>query len=201
MKIIFISGSHRKNSESTRIGKIVEQELKNLSPEITTDWIDLGDQPLPMWEESIWTGKGDLFELWKPYKSKLEEASAAVVLSPEYGGMASPALKNFLLFVGHSLAHKPIQLVTISSSVGGAYPVSELRASGYKNSRILYVPDHIIVRHCVDLFKEKPDKKSEEEKLLKRIHYNLQVFLEYAKALSTVRSSGVIDLRTHPNGF
>ena len=43
-------------------------------------------------------------------------------------------------------AHKPGLIVSISSGNGGAYPISELRSSSYKNSHILWIPENIIIR-------------------------------------------------------
>ena len=51
---------------------------------------------------------------------------------PEYGGMATPNSKIFLVFNNGELFHKPGLIVSISSGNGGAYPVSELRSSSYK---------------------------------------------------------------------
>ncbi len=37
-------------------------------------------------------------------------------------------------------------IVAVSSSSGGAYPIVELRASSDKNTRLCFIPDHVIVR-------------------------------------------------------
>jgi hypothetical protein len=38
-------------------------------------------------------------------------------------------------------------IIAVSGGAGGgAYPVAELRMSSYKNSRICYLPEHLIVR-------------------------------------------------------
>ena len=66
---------------------------------------------------------------------------------PEYGGMATPNSKTFLVFNNGELFHKPGLIISVSSGTGGAYPISELRSSSYKNSHIMWIPEHIIIRN------------------------------------------------------
>ena len=62
--------------------------------------------------------------------------------------MVPAGLKNFFLCFGRNeLAHKPGLIVGVSSADGGVYPVAELRMSSYKNSRICYIPEQLIVRN------------------------------------------------------
>ena len=62
--------------------------------------------------------------------------------------MATPIAKNFFLICNKGeLAHKPGLIVSISSGNGGAYPVSELRSSSYKNTHIMWIPEQIIIRN------------------------------------------------------
>ena len=68
----------------------------------------------------------------------LSSSDGFIIVVPEYGGMATPNAKNFfLLFNNGELFHKPGLIISISSGTGGAYPISELRSSSYKNSHIL----------------------------------------------------------------
>src|SRR5690606_27158588 len=104
--------------------------------------ISLSGNPLPLWDESMWD-KDPKWDLsWGPIRKKLQNSDGIIIVSPEWAGMAPPGLKNFLLFCGNQdVGHKPALIVTVSSSMGGAYPNSELRMSGYKNNRICYIPD------------------------------------------------------------
>ena len=78
------------------------------------------------------------------------------MISPEWAGMAPAHLKNFLLMCdGGELAHKPAQLIGVSSGMGGAYPIAELRMSGYKNNFLMWLPDHMRVGN--DYFIKQPD--------------------------------------------
>jgi len=44
------------------------------------------------------------------------------------------------------LGHKPALIVAVSSGDGGAYPVSELRMSSYKNNRLCYIPEQVALK-------------------------------------------------------
>ena len=75
-------------------------------------------------------------------------------MTPEWNGMATPAIKNFFLYFSSSvLFHKPALIVTVSAGHGGAYPVIELRSSGYKNTKLCYIPEHVIIREAANVFK------------------------------------------------
>ncbi|MBI3419841.1 MAG: NAD(P)H-dependent oxidoreductase, partial [Proteobacteria bacterium] len=142
-----ISGSHRKNSQTRKIAGYLESAWKKLDLANTADIIDLTGNPIPLWDDDVWTGKGERVEIWKPYAERLKKAEVLTVVSPEWHGMVPAGLKNFFLYWGaKEVGHKPALIVTDSSSRGGSYPVQELRISSYKNSRVLYIPEHIIIR-------------------------------------------------------
>ena len=91
---------------------------------------------------------------------KLIKSQGFVLVVPEYGGMASPNSKNlFLLANNGEFFHKPGLIVSISSGLGGAYPISELRSSSYKNSHIMWIPENIIIRNVESRKKKKPHSK------------------------------------------
>jgi len=97
------------------------------------------------------------------------------------------------------LAHKPGLLVGVSSGIGGAYPISELRASSYKNCRLCYLPEHLIVRQ-VEAVLNTPQAASEEDQRIRaRIDYALDILGKYAQALQPVRAS--IDLSQFATGM
>ncbi|GBF51904.1 reductase [Leptospira ryugenii] len=201
MKISLISGSHRKNSQSTKVTSFVQGILEKKHG-IKTQTFDLGEKPLPVWEPGMWQKDSEIKQFWKTYSNGLTESDGFIFFSPEYSGMASPALKNFFLFIsGADFAHKPGLLFSISSGRGGAYPISELRSSSYKNTRIVYVPDHVIVRNVEKVLNDVNAIDEDDTMIRERIEYSLAVFLEYSKALQTVRSSGTINLQKFGNGM
>lgn len=204
MKIVFIVGSHRKESESGRTGKFMEERLKELSPGIETATIDLGKNPLPLWDEGHWGKPSDVDwgAVYGPVSQVLASADGVVVLSPEYAGMVPAALKNLFLMVSkQELSHKPGLIVGVSASRGGAYPVAELRASSYKNMQLNWIPEHLIVRDAPKMLKGNEPASDDDKYLRARIDYALRVLLEYTKALKHVRDSGVIDAKAYPFGM
>jgi NAD(P)H-dependent FMN reductase len=202
MKYTIICGSHRKNSESLNVGLYLKHQIeKNNEDEVII--LDLGSSNIPLWEESIWEGDPKWDKIWGEHSRNLSESEAIIIVTPEWNGMVTPTLKNFFLLCSSGeLAHKPGFIVSISGGRGGTYPVSELRMSSYKNTYLCYIPDHIILQHVSELFKnfEKSDSK-EEEYLRDRIDYSLSLLKEYAKSMNLVRSSQKVDLQTYPYGM
>ena len=188
LDIALIAGSSRNGSQSAKVARYLRQRLIDLgltSPE-RSGLIDLGERPLPLWPAD---DKGP----WADYQQQLAAADALVVIAPEWNGMACPAVKNFFLYTSKAeLAHKPALLVGVSSGVGGAYPISELRASGYKNCRIAYLPEHLIVRHVEAVLNEGEAAGEGDLRIRRRADYALDILGKYATALKPVRAA--IDL-------
>ena len=205
MKTQIISGSHRENSQSmkvaTYLAKVIDQ--KGGSAKIT----DLHHGALPLWDEKVWAGDPAWKALWDPIATDLRAADSLIIVTPEYAGMASPAIKNFFLFCGGDLiAHKPTMLVSVTSSLfNGAYPIQELRGSSYKNSRPLFVPDHVIVRDAEKVLNDvdpsaKPANPTDEF-TRKRIDFSVNMLSEYAKAMKAVRESTALNYKEFPFGM
>lgn len=188
LDIALIAGSSRTSSQSAKVARYLRQRLIDLgltSPE-RSGLIDMGERPLPLWPADA---KGP----WADYQQQLAAADALVVIAPEWNGMACPAVKNFFLYASKAeLAHKPALLVGVSSGVGGAYPISELRASGYKNCRIAYLPEHLIVRHVEAVLNEGEAASEGDLRIRRRADYALDILGKYAAALKPVRAA--IDL-------
>ena len=201
MKTQIISGSHRLNGQSLKIAKFIQKMIQQKGGEAKIT--DLARNALPLWDERVWEGSADWKKIWDPMAAELRAADSLVVITPEYAGMASPALKNFFLFCGGDLvAHKPSLLVAVTSSLtNGAYPISELRASSYKNSKQLYIPDHVIVRDAEKVLNEETANGGSDEFVRKRLTYGLATLAEYEKAMKVVRESGVINYKEFPFGM
>ena len=202
MHIVLISGSHRKTSQSARITNYLASRFSTMEDGITTDVIDLSGNPLPLWDESAWVAGSPLSKQWEPYGKRLKTADGLVVVSPEWHGMVPSGLKNFLLFCpARDVGHKPGLIVTVSSSRGGAYPVNELRTSGYKNTRICYIPEHIIVRDCEKMLAGDVPADKDDEYLRGRTDFALRCLVSYAKALKLVWESGNLLDKNYPFGM
>lgn len=171
----------------------------------TISILDLSENPLPLWSEAMWSDKANAYApKWSGMSKQLAAADGVIVVSPEWGGMAPAGLKNLFLMCGkQELAHKPGMLVGISSSRGGSYPVAELRVSSYKNTRLCYIPENLILRNVNTLLHGDLNETSSDEDtyLRKRIDYALEVLVLYARALRGVRDSPIIDHKTYPFGM
>ncbi len=201
MKTQIISGSHRANSQSMRVAQYLKSRIVGKGG--TASITDLSHSKLPLWDEGVWAGEESWKQVWSPIEAELKAADSLIVISPEYAGMASPALKNFFLFCGGDLlAHKPALLVSVTVSVtNGAYPIQELRGSGYKNSHLLYLPEHLIVREVEHRFHGETASGEADGYLRKRAGYCLDLLSHYEKALLQVRQSGVVNLQDYPFGM
>lgn len=204
MKIGIISGSHRANSQSHKVADFIAGTLANEELGCKTWTLDLATTKLPLWDEGVWAGAEIWKAVWGPVANELAECQGFVIISPEWSGMATPALKNFFLLASaRELGHKPGLIVTVSSGIGGSYPVAELRSSSYKNTRICYLPEHIIVRHVEGVLNSAHDSdiSPEDQYIRGRIFNASRLLVEYSRALVPVRQSGAVDLKNYPNGM
>ncbi len=203
MKIGIIIGSMQAQSNSAKVGRYISKRAKQLEHDTYT--LDLGQTPLPMWGAdadqagAAWQNQRDTLT------AELTGCRGFVVISPEYHGMVPAALKNFFLHFGSDvLGHKPAYLIGVSSGTGGAYPIAELRMSSTKNNRLCYTPEHCIVRLADEVLNDEGNdinNDTSDARTRKRLDYGLAVLIEYAKALSAVRHSGVIDSASFRNGM
>jgi NAD(P)H-dependent FMN reductase len=202
MKYAIISGSHRPQSQSGKVARFIAARLPALDTEASSYVLDLGQTPLPLWDEGVWTGDAKILDQWKPVSAELADSDAAIVVAPEWGGMVPAALKNLFLLAGDGcLYHKPGLIVGVSASRNGAYPVAELRMSSYKNTHLQYISEHVIVRQVGEALNAEAPQSEEDGHLRKRLDYSLSVLAEYAKALRQVRASGVLDRKAFPYGM
>ncbi|WP_437675709.1 NADPH-dependent FMN reductase [Sorangium sp. So ce131] len=203
MKLAIISGSHRTESESGKVARYMQQQLASWADVSSTYLLDLGGNPLPLWDQEIWTGSEKWGQVWSPISAELASSDAFVVVAPEWAGMVPAGLKNFFLLCSRGeLAHKPALIVAVSASLGGSYPVAELRMSSYKNTYLCYIPDHVIVRNVRSLINDPATPQStDDERIRERLRYATGILLEYGKALAQVRASGLVDLQRYPYGM
>jgi len=204
MNITLISGSHRENSESYRVSQYIARQLETISKEqnradLKAQTINLAGNPFPLWDEELWsTSETKWTKLWKPTSEKLKNSDAFIIITPEWGGMVPPGLKNFFLLCSkNELSDKPALIVSISSGLGGgSYPVQELRSSSFKNNQICYIPDHIILKEVTKLLQGDTPINEVDSYVRKRIDHSLNILICYCNAFKEIRKNGGID-RTH----
>ncbi len=191
MSTLLISASSRDNSESLRITHWLNEHCLNKQAQI----LDLFSSALPPWN-----GKNFDHATVKQLRSQLRQADSFVFVVPEWNGMAPAALKNLFLWFSHrEFAHKPALLVAVSAGDGGAFVVSELRSSSYKNSRLLYLPEHVILRNVESLWSQA--RNSSDDYLGQRLRNAVEMLREYSNALLPIRARLLTQLSDHANGM
>ena len=204
MKISIISGSHRNPSQSEKVARHIEKTLSAEFDDIEPWVYPLADNPLPLWDQSLWEDNEEWNQRLAPLKKQLSESDAFVIISPEWHGQVPAGLKNFfLLFNRFELGHKPALIVTLSSVDGGAYPVAELRMSSYKNNRLCYIPEHLILRNVEKILNENAADNDEgsDAYFRERITWTLGILHGYAVALKSMRENTQIHHDKFGNGM
>ncbi len=205
MKIGIICGSHREDSQSEKVARYIERALIDQGHCDDTWLYLLASNPLPLWDEGIWAGDADWQARIAPLSEELSACDGFVVIAPEWHGMVPAGLKNFFLVFtgGGELAHKPALIVTVSVADGGSFPVAELRMSSYKNNRLCYLPEHLIIRYVDTVFNADPadNKESAQEYFEARLAYCLRLLKEYSSAFRGIRASGAASLETYSSGM
>lgn len=204
MKITIISGSHRNPSQSEKVAHHIAKTFEAEHDNIEADIYTLADNPLPLWDQTLWEDSEEWNQRLAPLKKQLSESDGFVIISPEWHGQVPAGLKNFfLLFNRFELGHKPALIVTVSSADGGAYPVAELRMSSYKNNRICYIPEQLILRNVETILnKTETDNNPETNSYFKeRISWALGILKGYADALKSMRENTEIHHDKFGNGM
>ncbi len=199
MKLSIISTSQQKNSQSKRISEIFKNIILEMDNKIECFNLDMFENKIPLWTSE----KGEELSFWKDHQDKisnhLKASDGFIFIVPEYGGMASPSAKNFfLVFNNGELFHKPGLIVSISSGNGGAYPISELRSSSYKNTHVLWIPENIIIRNVNQFL---PGKHGDliPGWMDDRIKYSLNLLIKYSEYLKPIQK--YINRKDFANGM
>ena len=204
MRITIVSGSHRNPSQSMKVARYIQTALQQKQSADTIEIFSLADNPLPLWDQTVWENDPGWQELLDPLHRQLRASDGFVIVSPEWHGQVPSGLKNFFLLCGvRELGHKPALIVTVSSIDGGAYPVAELRMSSYKNNRICYIPEQIIVRKVEQVLNDDVQQNDprNDEYYRQRISWALDILTAYATAMKPLRESGVTENKLFKNGM
>ena len=198
MKVVIVSGSPRPDSQTRRIADVLAQELGELERDVDVEIIDLHQTHLPLWQPDASPHKDGQAAAWAPISTKLAAADAFVIMTPEYHGQASPQIKNLLFLIGKEALRKPALLVSVSAGMGGAYPISDLRVSAFKNIRMWVMPDHLIFRKARSLFNDPDDEQSQSLRL--RARRTLKLLCDTADAMAPVLAANE-DMLEYGNGM
>lgn len=116
MKIEIISGSPRKNSVTRRAALLLQKTFqKNTTHEVNI--LDLSQWDLPLLQK-VFVSVDQTPDEFKPLSARIFNADAFILVTPEYNGSYSPALKNVLDHYPKQ-HHKPFGIVTASTGTYG----------------------------------------------------------------------------------
>jgi NAD(P)H-dependent FMN reductase len=203
VKITIISGSHRNPSQSEKVARYIDKTLQQ-EQGVETWLYALADNPLPLWDQSLWEDSPEWNERLAPIKEQLSFSDGFVIVSPEWHGQVPSGLKNFfLLFNRFELGHKPAMIVSVSSADGGAYPVAELRMSSYKNNRLCYIPEQVIVRNVESVLNDNAEDNNADADAYfrERLSWSLGILKGYAEALKPMRETVQVHHDKFGNGM
>ena len=164
----------------------------------------LSDYPLPLCDQTLWEDNAEWILRLAPLKQLLSESEGFIIIGPEWHGQVPAGLKNFfLMFNRFEMGHKPALIVAVSSADGGAYPVAELRMSSYKNNRLCYIPEHLILRNIEKILNEKAEDNDQgaDGYFRERISWALGILHGYAVALKGMRASTEVHHDKFGNGM
>jgi NAD(P)H-dependent FMN reductase len=116
MKIEIISGSPRTNSITRRVALHIQSVLSRTT-EHEVGLIDMKEWDLPSMQ-AVFSSVDNTPEQWKPLSKRIFGADAFILVSPEYNGSYSPALKNLLDHYPKQ-HHKPFAIATASPGAMG----------------------------------------------------------------------------------
>ncbi|MDT8283329.1 MAG: NAD(P)H-dependent oxidoreductase, partial [Gammaproteobacteria bacterium] len=155
-------------------------------------------------DQTLWEDNAEWNQRLAPIKQQLSDSDGFIIISPEWHGQVPAGLKNFfLMFNRFELGHKPALIVTVSSADGGAYPVAELRMSSYKNNRLCYIPEQLILRNIEKILNDDvaDNDESADAYFKQRISWTLGILRGYAIALKEMRDRTEIHHDKFGNGM
>lgn len=200
MRLVVVSGTHRARGQSNRVADYLAARARAVL-DAEVDTLKLCELGVPLWQEQGDEGHDEAQRRWAPARSALASCDAWVLVTPEWNGMCPPGVKNLLLLCSaREVGHKPCLLTAVSGSRGGSYSIAELRQSGYKNTRVLYLPEHLIVRDVEQMLHGDAPASAADGYLRRRADAALALLGKYATALAPIRD-GVWDYDAFANGM
>ncbi|QYJ74556.1 NAD(P)H-dependent oxidoreductase [Shewanella sp. FJAT-52076] len=184
MKLSIINGSQRQGSQSGRVAEFIKAQSHSFSD---VEVIELAEYSLPFWDGDSRESKG---EDWAVIEAKLIASDAYVLITPEWSGMATPVLKQLLMNASVPVTgHKPALLVSVSSSLNGVFPLSELMVSGNKNNKMVFIPANVIVRNVEEVLHPvaEAEQSSRDKAIRGRIAESVALLGHYTELLLPMR--------------
>lgn len=178
MKVAILLGSVRMGRQTHKAAYYVEQQLVNRN--IETDLIDLSEDSLPVLKERV-GHHPEPPENALDISERLDQADALLLVTPEYHGSISGALKNAIDYYWSEFQKKPTGVITTSAGKFGG-----INASTHLQQIILSVgaypmPLKLLVSQVHNAFDESYEPQN--DKIEQSTENFLDEFLWFADAL------------------
>ena len=194
MNLLIISASQRTESQSAKVADYLANSSTQFSE---VRHIELCKQRLPLWDGEDSSKQNDNSD-WLDINTQLQTMDALILITPEWGGTASPLLKNLLMMSeAADIGHKPVLLVSVVNGISGAYPIAELRMNAFSNNKLVAIPDHLIIRNVEEILNTVNEVNQLEgsaitrrdKSIRHRIGYSLHTLLHYSQAMKSLRET------------
>ena len=181
MKIEIISGSPRVNSLTRRVALHLKNWfVQNTNHEVNI--IDMKDWNIPA-VQSVWVSADKAPLEFQPLAERMFNADAYILVTPEYNGSYSPAMKNLIDHFPKRI-HKSFGIVTASpGALGGLRASQQLLLLGPALFGI--VSPHMLIVPGVDK-KFSPDGDLLDESFQNSVHNFVTEFLWLSEKLVEV---------------
>ena len=123
MNIEIVAGSPSKGSVTYRVALFLKKYLSTIT-EHTVNIIDVRDWQLPLLQQEVFRSVDQAPEALKPLAKRMFAANAFILVTPEYNGSYTPALKNIFDHFPKQ-AHKTFGIVTASPGALGGIRASQ----------------------------------------------------------------------------
>lgn len=126
MNLVIINGSQRTGRNSIHVSRYLESSLEE--KDVRVRLLDIGEFRFPVMEERM-RFLDELPPRMQEFSDVLLQADGIILVTPEYNGSYSGALKNTLDYFKSEYEWKPMGLVSVSTGkLGGVNALHHLQA-------------------------------------------------------------------------
>ncbi len=183
MKVVILVGTVRAGRQSQKAALYLQKEF--IKRNIETKLIDLLEYSLPIMEERL-TRNANPPEAAKKIGEQLKNADAIVLITPEYHGSFSGALKNALDYFGPEFARKSVGVVTASGGKLGGINASVQLQHVVLSMGAYPLPQKLIVPEIQNAFDEEMNPTT--ELLRKQSDKFIEEFIWFSHAINSAKN-------------
>ncbi|MCW5906432.1 MAG: NAD(P)H-dependent oxidoreductase [Chitinophagales bacterium] len=181
MNITIVSSSPRQQSVTVRVAKFLQQYLSEKYPQHQYTILKLSEHPLPFVED-VWSTPAHAPEQYRNLASLVFATDAFVIVTPEYNGGYSVAMKNLFDHFPKQ-THKTFGIVTASDGALGGMRAAQQMQNMICGLFGIPCPNMLIVPAMTKKFDA--EGKLIEESFTNAIHTFAHEFLWLAEAVYT----------------